>query len=332
MMSDDPWAQIEPSTVRSQISARRIPGAGSTAWSLYWGVDAERQCLLILQSGPEVRRSQRLPRIRGLSVDASATEDGLGQRIVIRLRDGEQREVFHRFCVDVVEATRAARSGDEAIDRFLARTWRWHHLLRSGRDGRLSDDEQKGLIGELRVMERCLLDITDARDAVEGWTGPLGLPKDFLYGMVAVEAKACSPQSKEVRISSLHQLDRGDATRLFLSVTEVARALEDSAGSTTITDVATRVRTAIAGRDMSANILFEERLAAAGFDWEHDYSDRHWTVGDQALYEVADGFPRITPSTVPAAVEDVRYTISLSGCESFLVPPAILGEAISGEQ
>ena len=264
-------------------------------------------------------------------MEKSATEDGSGERVVIRLTDGEQREVFHRFCVDIVEATRVARTTEEAVERFLARTWRWHRLLRSGRDGRLSDDEQKGLIGELRVIERCLLRITGARDAVKGWGGPLGSPKDFLYGLVGIEAKARSPQRSEVGISSLHQLDLAGATRLFLSVSEVAAALDESAGAVTVTEVAARVRTAIDKLDTSATILFEERLTAAGFDWDDDYSDTCWTIGEEALYEVADGFPRIAPSMVPPAVDNVRYTISLSACESFRVPTTALGDAISGE-
>ena len=331
MNSGDPWAEIETSVEKDQINARRMPGAGSAAWGLYWAVDSERHCLLILQRSSRGNPSRRLPRIRGLSVETSAAEDGVGERVVIRLTDGEQREVFHRFCVDIVEATRVARSAEEAVERFLGRTWRWHRLLRSGRDGRLSDEEQKGLIGELRVIERCLHGGTDARDAAEGWAGPLGSPKDFLFGLVGVEAKARSPQRSEVSISSLHQLDAEGSTRLFLSVTEVAAALDNSVGAMTITELAARVKTSVDALDTSATILFEERLAAVGLDWEDDYTDRRWVIGCEVLYEVADGFPRITPSMVPPAVDNVRYTISLSACESFRVPTTALGDAISGE-
>ena len=331
MTREDPWEGIAVSPEASQISALRIPDAGSTEWGLYWAVDAQRHCLLILQRGSGRRPSRRLPRLRGLSVETSPTEDGSGERVVIRLTDGEQREVFHRFCVDVVEATRAAKSADEAVERFLARTWRWHRLLRSGRDGRLSEDEQKGLIGELRVIEGCLLEVIEARDAVEGWTGPLGAPKDFELGLVGVEAKARSPQRAEVRISSVDQLDSAGVSRLFLSVVEVCGAFDDSATAVTITDVATRVRSRITALDMSAAIVFDERLAATGFDWEEDYSDTHWSIGDEVLYEVSDGFPRLTPSMVPAAVDDVRYTISMAGCESFRVRQGALAEAILGD-
>ena len=330
MMSDDPWEEIDVSPEASQINARRIADAGSAAWGLYWAVDAQRHCLLILQLGSGRRQSQHLPRLRGLSVEASPTEDGSGERVIIRLTDGEQREVFHRFCIDIVEATRVAKSADEAIARFLARTWRWHRLLRSGQDGRLSEDEQKGLLGELSVIERCLLDVIGARGSVEGWTGPLGTPKDFEFGLVGIEAKARSPQSAEVRISSLDQLDSAGESRLFLFVIEVGAAFSDSATAVTITDVATRVRNRIAALDLSAAVAFDERLTAAGFDWEENYSDKHWSIGAAVQYEVVDGFPRLTPTMVPAAVDDVRYTISMAGCERFRVPETAMAEAILG--
>ncbi len=331
-MSNDPWLDIEASAPASQINALRIPGCGSATWGLYWGIDGDRHCLLILQHSSRTYRSRKLPQLRGLSVETMATEDGMGERIVIRLIDGEQREIFHCFCLDVVEATCSARTAEEAVERFLSRTWRWHRLLRSGLDSRLSDEEQRGLIGELRLIERFLLQMVGAQDAVGGWTGPLGSPKDFQFGLTGVEVKARSPQRSEVRISSIHQLELGDAARLFLSVTEVAAASEDSNAAVTITDLVARVRNAIIAMDESVMIAFEERLLATGFDWKDDYSDKYWVIGDEILYEVVDRFPKVIPSMVSPAVGDIHYTVNLSACEGFRVSATTLGEAISGEQ
>ena len=72
------------------------------------------------------------------------------------------------------------------------RTWRWHHLLRGGGSTlcyRL--EEQKGLLGELLVLERPFCCLTSgASTAVAAWRGPLGSPKDFEIGRVAIEVKA----------------------------------------------------------------------------------------------------------------------------------------------
>ena len=330
MSTEDPWRGIDPPIEDARISARRIPDAGSHAWGLYWAIDSQHHCLLILQHHSEHRHSRRLPRLRGLRVEALPTEDQSGERLIIRLTDGEQREVFHRFCMDVVDATRPSRTEAEAVERFLVRTWHWHRLLRGGGDGRLTHEEQKGLIGELCVLESQLLPLIGPFDAVQAWTGPVGAPKDFQVGWIGIEAKTRSPHVPTVRISSAEQLDTAGTTRLFLHVIEVSGAPGDSA-SVTITDVAASVRDTIAALDMSAAIQFEERLNATGFDWNDDYSDSPWSIGDVSLFEVLDGFPRITPPMFLPGVEDVQYAIALSRCESFRVDMRVLAQAISGE-
>ena len=238
--------------------------------------------------------------------------------------------MFHHFCMDVVDATQPSLSEAEAVERFLVRTWRWHRLLRGGGDGRLSQDEQKGLIGELCVLERQLLPLIGPVDAVRAWTGPVGAPKDFQVGWIGIEAKSRSPHVPTVRISSAEQLDTAGTTRLFLHVIEVSGAPSDSA-SVTITDVAASVRDTIAALDMSAAIQFEERLNATGFEWNDDYSDNPLLIGDVSLFEVLEGFPRITPPMFVPGVEDVQYAIALSRCENFRVDMTVLAQAISGE-
>ena len=327
MASDDPWRDIAAAHA-SQINARRVTQA--TPWDLYWAVDAERNVLLILQHRGKIRRSRRLPELRGLRVEAQPADGGPDERIVIRLTDPEQRDIFLRFCRDIVEATALAQTEEQAVERFLARTWRWHRLLQGGRDKRLGDDEQRGLIGELVVLERHLLPALEPLDAVRSWTGPLDAPHDFEISRIHVEAKARGSATPRVLISSEHQLESGNAERLFLHVTEVTTAAEGGQDALTVTDIATRIRVVLAGRDMAAVDIFEERLGAVGFDWTDDYSDKPWVVGHEALYEVREGFPRITPAMVPGGVANVKYMIALPDCEEFRVVPASLPIAASG--
>ena len=327
MASEDPWSDIS-AAYALQINARRVKQA--TPWGLYWAVDADRNVLLLLQHSGTIRRSRRLPKLRGLRVEAQPADSGSDERIVIRLTDHEQRDIFLRFCRDIVDATVLAQTEEQAVERFLARTWRWHRLLQSRRDKRLGDDEQRGLIGELVVLERHLLPVLGALDAVRCWTGPLDAPHDFEISRIHVEAKARGSATPRVTISSENQLESGNADRLFLHVTEVTTAAAGGQDALTVTDIATRIRVVLAEGDMGAVNLFEERLGAVGFDWTDDYSDKSWVVGGEALYEVREEFPRITPAMVPGGVGNVRYMITLPDCEGFRVVPASLPIAASG--
>lgn len=330
MTSEDPWSRIDrPAAGSARINARRI--ALETPWNLYWAVDSDRNVLLILQHGSGIATPRRLPKFRGLRVETHATDTGAEERIVIRLTDREQRDIFLRFCRDIVEATALAKTEEHAVARFLARTWRWHRLLQGARDSRLGEEEQKGLIGELVVLERHLLPTLGALDAVRCWTGPLGTYQDFEISRTHVEAKARSSAVPQVIISSEHQLESAGTDTLFLHVTEVAISSAEAAGAATVTEVANRIRDLMA-QDMAAVELFEARLEAVGFDWADDYSDKPWLVGGESIYDVREGFPRITPATVPRGAGEVRYRLSLPDCEAFRVAGATLAAAVSGHR
>lgn len=331
MISDHPWRDIEAPQESTWFNARRIPDIGSDSWGLYWAVDRQRHCVLLLRQDSCHRPSHRLPILRGIRVEVQPTHDEVGAFMAIRLTEGQHRGIFFRFCKDLVASTRTARSAQDAMDRIVGRTWRWHRLLRVGRDGRLRAWEQKGLIGELRVLEKHLLPLVGPTHAVRSWVGPLGEPKDFQVGLVSVEAKAHGPPGSEVAITSAKQLDSSDAARLFLHVTEVTEALGDSDSAVTVTEVVNRVRDIISARDSAAERDFDERLLATGFDWADDYSDRQWLIGEESLFEISEGFPRITPATIPAGVHDVRYMISLSLCQGYRVQTNDLANAISGK-
>lgn len=329
MRNDDPWSSISsPPAQTSQINARRVEQ--STLWGLYWAVDAHHNLLLILQHSNGIRRSRRLPKLRGLRVEAQSVGDGSTERIIIRLTDREQRDIFFRFCRDIVEATVLAKTEEQAVERFLTRAWRWHRLLQGLRNKRLGDDEQRGLIGELVVLEKHVLPVLGASAAVRCWTGPLDAPHDFEISRIHVEAKVRGSATPRVIISSEHQLDSSGADALFLHVTEVTTGAEGMAGVFTLNEMAGRIRSLMAGQDMAAVELFEERLDTAGFDWTDDYSDKLWLIGRESLYEVSEEFPRITSAMISGGVSNVRYVISLPDCETFRIALTALAGAISG--
>ena len=328
MTNDDPWSSIDsPPSGSSRINARRV--TPKTPWDLYWAVDSDRNILLILQHGAGVV-PRHLPKFRGLRVEAQPADSGTDKRVVIRLTDREQRDIFLRFCRDIVESTALAKTEEQAVARFLERTRRWHKLLQGYRDNRLSDEEQKGLIGELVVLERHLLPVLGTLDAVRCWTGPLDTPRDFEIAQIQIEAKTRGQAVPRVIISSEHQLASLGADRLFLHVTKVSIAPENASGAVTVTNMASRVRSLLIERDTAAVDPFESRLDTIGFDWKDDYSNKSWLIGDESVYEVCEGFPRITPATIPGGVGDVRYTLSLPDCEAFRVDPTALADAISG--
>ena len=326
---ENPWRDLAVPDAAAGLSARRIADVGGTRWGLYWAVDWRRQCLLVLVHPEGLTSQHRWPTLRGLRIERQAASRGQ-KFLVFRLTDAEHRDIFYRFCTDLVDAAGAARSEQEAVDVCIMRTWRWHRLLKRGRDGRLTAEEQKGVIGELTVLSELVMPAIGVTQGIAAWVGPLGASRDFETGTVGIESKACAPLAPKVRIASADQLGSDEAHALFLHVTEVAAAVDGSSEAVTVTQVVERAREFIESQDTSALGEFEERLMATGYDDADDYADQLWLIGDAAIFEILEGFPRIIAPMVPSGVSDVRYQITLAECEPFRVEIAQLSSVISG--
>ena len=312
----NPWNELEMPRAAAEFSARRIDEAHS--WHFFWARSVEDRHVLLLRHSSSEAVPSDLPRLRGIRVRNVAGTDGDPDTLLWALTDAEQRELFHTLCLDIKDATSHASSEAEAVARAISRTYRWHHMLRGGRDERLSVEEQKGLIGELMVLQNELLTLLPPTDAVTAWTGPEGSPKDFSIGRISIEAKARRGTGNPwVSISSPEQLD-DSAGPLFLSVLTIDRAPAQGGDAQTVTQVAAEARSALSDSPAALE-RFEALLEAAGLRREHDYSDCRWVLGRRTMYLVREGFPRLGPSAVPPGVSHVTYRISLEAAESHRV-------------
>lgn len=328
-MSDNPWESLAPPSAADAINARRV--SSEISLGIFWALDINRKRLLVLQHAEDSTPQGHLPKLQGIEVAVSKSHGTGGSMLVFRLLDSAHQDIFYRLCKDIIASASAATSEKEAIAIAIARTWRWHHLLRGGRDDRLSPEEQKGLIGELLVMERYLLTLFSASDVVSSWRGPMGAPKDFEIGRVCIESKARRGAAKPfIEINSEHQLDTGGVDAIFLYVVELDMVPSDMREGFTLPEVVRRISGRIALADNAATFRFEELLASAGFRWDDDYSDSLWLEGASHLYQVSDNFPRIAASGVANGVSNVRYSISLAECESHAVTSSVLSSALRG--
>ena len=251
--------------------------------------------------------------------------------LALRLLNSSLRDLFYRLCLDIIASTDLAASEREAVAKSVARTWRWHHMLRGGGGGLLSTEEQMGLIGELLVFERYILSSSSAPDALASWRGPLGEPKDFEIGRTAIESKSRGTSAAAaVHISSEFQLDDAATDALFLHLSVLDPAEERDDRGFTVTDTACRVRDRLQLADNRTVERFNALLMAAGFRYEDDYSHARWRGGERSISRVKGGFPRLTPAMIPAGVANVQYMLSLGPCGAFLVDPVALESALTG--
>jgi Putative PD-(D/E)XK family member, (DUF4420) len=330
-LTEDPWRHIVPPSASELVNAKRVDA--DLPWGFFWARDVDGRCLLLLTHEPESAPTGHLPHLKGIDLVVRAGDGQSPPLLVFKLLDSSHRDIFLRLCVDIVTSTSKATSEKEAVEIACTRTWRWHHLLRGGSDGKLTAEEQKGLIGELLVLERHLLTNFGPADALASWRGPLHAPKDFEMGRVCVEAKARRGAARPyVAISSEFQLDDAGVDVLFLHVVELDRSPANTADGFSLATVAGRVRDAVESEGDGSLDVLETLLVAAGFRWEDDYSDSVWVEGTSRIYRVDDGFPRLTAKDIPTGIGEVKYALFLPYCEPFEVASDVLTAELKAGQ
>lgn len=245
----------------------------------------------------------------------------------VMLADARCGDVFEVFAADLVE--RLERTGDSAsrVSTLLGRIDLWRRFFAALREG-LGPDQVRGLFGEVHFLLEVLLPVLVSRDAVTGWTGPLGATQDFQFPWAAIEVKTTQAgEPQVVRINGERQLDETGSRALFLfvlSLDERAGAADPSRPhSRSLPESVVEARGRLAN-DPAAQGLFNDRLLSAGYLDAHEsrYSGTQFTIRGQHAYRVRDDFPRLTEPRLPVGVGGVAYSLALAACAPFEVDSA----------
>ena len=314
VVNSNPWTVLDKPP---QGNINKIKIDEDLKWDFYWGKDSSGTCLFILaHSFGDQIPVKKFPGLRSIKTDNKELKSE-GFFINFRLTDSNLTDIFYIMCQDIFESSIKADTEEDVINAAINCLGRWYYLLRGGKPTELSEEEQKGLIGELLILERYFLKFFPAIDAVQAWTGPEGKPKDFLIHKTGVECKAHrDAKDPHIVLTSEHQLDTSDVESLTLSVLTLDRSESADYDAFTLTEVAKRIYKKIESSDTEARNEFEHLLLMTGFLWKHDYTGYQWTEKDTVFYSVSEKFPRITPDSYIEGVSKVRYRGSLDS-----IPP-----------
>lgn len=191
---------------------------------------------------------------------------------------------------------------------------RWKTLLAP--TSVLSDAAQRGLMGELWVLERLI----GARGpmGLDAWNGPLGELHDFSIGGCAIEVKTTLARERIHAISDLRQLQPCEGGDLYVLSLQLQPAGLTASGTLPLAVDAIR---ASLRRDASRLARLDELLRMVGYHEHHRdrYEASYRLRTKPALVRVNEAFPALTPAVLSRALDpavatrilDVDYEVSL---------------------
>jgi len=277
-----------------------------------------------------VKRLQGLPQTRGLEMQLVRLA-GQASDLQVVLTDNQLREVFNPLASDIASAIADEVGSVAAIYAAVGRFEHWQRMLERLASGGLTNEERRGLFGELSILRDCLFPWLPSPDAVTAWTGPTGANQDFQLQGTAIEVKTSSGKEPQTLvITNERELDRCGIPILILAHLSVDERRGGSGESLNM--VVDGIRVALSSS--AARNDLDDRLVRIGYLQEQRelYEEPRYTTRKQHFWRVTGDFPRLTEADLRRGVGDCRYRISTAGLDEYLVSEEQIAEIIRGTQ
>jgi Putative PD-(D/E)XK family member, (DUF4420) len=237
---------------------------------------------------------------------------------MLTLTDSDFSQVFDVFLDDCLNAIKQGCSDIECLRIFAERLQNWRELFESYSQSGLSPSAQQGLFGELVVLLHLIKKYPDkALELARAWRGPERFRQDFQYNDWAIEVKTTTG-SEVVTIANETQLSTFGLNYLFLW----HFILDTHTGQgPTLNDLVLEL-SSVFFKLPEAKKVFETRLTESGY-FQHQspfYEKTGYYIRQKNVYNIGNGFPALTPDSIPIAISGVRYTVNLSACTLYLIP------------
>lgn len=272
---------------------------------LYVGVElgGERSFLLVSDLPSSEPR-----KYSSINISLRRRQDGKWA-LLIKLLKAELSRVFDSLCQDLVESSRYLDASTNAGNFLLFRIERWQNLIKNGHPGILDEAHLLGLMGELLFLREVAIPLYGKLKAVESWIGPMQALQDFDFDRRLVEVKAIHESGKNIRITSVEQLDVSGIP-FSLVIVVLDRVPEGESGCITPVGLLTELLM-ILENDPEARALFETKISLTGFNESPECHKRRFLFRRIRHFIIDSDFPRLTRQSLPAGIGDVVYEIMI---------------------
>ena len=274
----------------------------------YIGYDEKlRRTLLILSK----YNSKIPPSSKTVELNQRQRKDGRFN-LTFSLRSEVESAVFMEMCRDLLAFSEAAQDAKQALKNFWQRYKHWQNLFAAATNDLLSEEKQRGLIGELLFLREQIISGRPLKEAVAGWVGALKEHQDFVYGEMWYEIKTVSEQAEKVRIPSLEQLslERTGKLIVYRLGNTAGNSLKFSFENFTLNSLVKNV-SELLDKDSAAAQRFEILLFQTGYVEREEYDEKFYRLAEDMRFVVDENFPRLTKNNLPPAIVEASYSINL---------------------
>ena len=229
-------------------------------------------------------------------------------------------DIFYTMCIDLIDCVSQSQHSSAIISRLFA----WKNFMKTPTN-HLSQSSERGLFGELIVLNK-LVDLCESHaKLLDSWLGPIRGLHDFEFPKGSIEVKSTVKSSNCAQITSLDQLDVTPESSLYLALVKLKKC---SHSGLTLDDLVERTAARL---DPSLKPDFYSKLIFCGYLPSHQVSRPYkvqYRSNECYYYHVDKAFPCLRASNVPHQVKNISYQLDLTRQPE--VTSAVIEELVEG--
>lgn len=277
-------------------------------FDVYLGIDhSGRKSFALVMNA----RRERVVSTKTIEAQFFKRDDG---KLVLSfsLEDDSFQDIFYKFCEDIIESTRFANEAD-GFEPAIIRWETWIKFF-SKTSLPLSESEILGLIGEVYFLWKVMIPKYGQDDAIESYIGIDRAHKDFEIRDTWYEIKAIHNGVRNVKISSIQQLDAVQPGVLEVITFDQATSTYDD--NITLNKLISGLRSSL---ERKWQLILDEKMRKAGYIEDERYDEYNYQFVKIDNYQVVDDFPLLSKAMLPPGITKASYEIDISAIESFRV-------------
>jgi hypothetical protein len=255
--------------------------------------------------------SWQVLRLNGVRFDPPLA-DYHDQLLPVMMADEDVFEVFAVFTADLASVLTGSDTLETRMRLLIDKIALWKRFFQKN-TGPLSEEEVRGLIGELEILAR-MIGAYGFDAALETWRGPADELHDFRNDAFRIEVKTWVNESApRIFISNPSQVVSDPAWPVFIAAVQLGR--DNAAGS----NLPERIATILNAMTAPQKAILQMLLADVGYLPVHAelYSTRY-SIDNNVFHRVSDGFPMIDPATLPSGITNLKYALELGALAPFI--------------
>lgn len=240
--------------------------------------------------------------------------------ILVKLNDPDFIDLFNDLILSLYFKIKDLTDPDYYAKELIYSFYKWADFFGDKFKSRLSNEEIKGVFGELFVLNEFLkqTDSITVDAIIKSWKGPYNTTNDFIFDDKNIEVKTKDESKHFIKISSEYQLEKEYDKELELMVVSLKM---DMIKGVSIYDLIKQAAIYIRKNLGDLSILYHT-LAQIGLTMEcaSEYNNYRFVVTKTNLYNCGhENFPKLAVSNIPEEITKLNYNLRIATLNNFML-------------